>query len=204
MGAHNIEFTINKKANYSEIKKAFKHKKSNDQYDNGYQDGYSGDFQTVNDVKFHNKVFNSFNEAHEYCLEHAQKWSFVVAVYFRDADLSKNKTLIKLKEKLNSEMIKLREVTKQEVDKIKMAKSKTISCSKCQSKLTRKFLVFNSSSSATCPVCRENLLSNTAKKRIENQTKKVTELKTKINLTETKLSEKSNNLKTLIAGWGAC
>lgn len=52
----------------------------------GDDDGYSGDFQTVNrvDYSYLGKVYPSHQEAMEFALEKAEKWETVVALYFED------------------------------------------------------------------------------------------------------------------------
>lgn len=83
MSACNIEFDI-PDCNKKEVEKAFQQKQKKDREYNGHQEGYSGDFQTVHSVKVHDKIFDSYNEAHSYCLDHAEKWDFVVAVKYKD------------------------------------------------------------------------------------------------------------------------
>jgi hypothetical protein len=73
MGASNIEFDI-PECDESKLRKAFLKQKKEDQSCNGHQEGYSGDFQTVEDVKIHDKTFNDYTEAHDYCMNNAEKW----------------------------------------------------------------------------------------------------------------------------------
>jgi hypothetical protein len=84
MGACNIEFSLKGKASRSEIQSAFDQRVQEDAAENGHQHGYSGDFQTVDKVDFKHlgTVFPDINAAEEYALDHAEKWSTVVAVYF--------------------------------------------------------------------------------------------------------------------------
>lgn len=83
MGAHNIEFDV-PDCEEREIKTIFKKKQDENKEYNGSQGGYSGDFQTVDSVEIHDKIFDSYKDAHDYCLDHAQKWDFVVAVKYKD------------------------------------------------------------------------------------------------------------------------
>lgn len=83
MGATNIDLVIKGKADRATIKAAFEEQQKRDRNDNG--DGsYTGDFQTVDRVDFDLREFASYNEASDYCLEKAEKWVSVVAVYYRN------------------------------------------------------------------------------------------------------------------------
>lgn len=212
MGAHNIEFDI-PDCNRDKVLKAFNDVRSRDKDYNGHQQGYSGDFQTVSDVKIHDKIFESYNEAHEYCLEHAQKWEYVIAVKYRDfSKLEKNTTFKEIIEK-KLEELKLRLKTENELlEKIKTknqeglinAVSKTIGCKKCESKINRKFINKNSLS---CPVCHTTLLSKTALEQLENKNTKIQEITKKIEEEKRAIINKNKDLsevRWLIAGWGAC
>ena len=87
MGACNIDLTIKKKASIDEIRTAFRGQQELDSAYNGHQEGYSGDFQTVQGVELHkDKVFKDYNEAYDYCLDNAEKWDYVVAVYYKHGD----------------------------------------------------------------------------------------------------------------------
>lgn len=84
MGACNIEFTAPGNYSRNQVVEKFREQQSCDAMYNGHQEGYSGDFQTVDEVKFHDVEFTSYREAHDYCLKHAQKWEFVVAVRLKN------------------------------------------------------------------------------------------------------------------------
>jgi hypothetical protein len=84
MGACNIDFAVQGKSTSSDIKAAFRQHQDDDRSYNGSRDGYSGDFQTVNDVKITNKMFDDFQTAYDYCLDTAKKWDYVVAVKYKN------------------------------------------------------------------------------------------------------------------------
>lgn len=85
MGACNIQFTIDKQATTQEVLAAFKRQREIDNDANGHQEGYSGDFQTVDTVKCEFKeTFPSYNEAMEYCLKKAEKFCYAIAVHYVD------------------------------------------------------------------------------------------------------------------------
>lgn len=87
MGACNIDFNLKGKAKVDEIRTAFRNQQKEDRDYNGHRDGYSGDFQTVEGVELHqDKTFDDYHEAYDYCLDNAQKWYSVVAVYYKDGN----------------------------------------------------------------------------------------------------------------------
>lgn len=84
MGAINIDIHIDGDVSVSEVKKAFNNQRVEDSYRNGHQDGYSGDFQTVQEVKISMLKFETYDEAYEYCLEKSEKWEYVTACRYKD------------------------------------------------------------------------------------------------------------------------
>lgn len=205
MGAHNIEFDI-PDGPRSDVIKAFKEQRESDRDYNGHQEGYSGDFQTVSDVKIHDKVFDSYNEAHEYCLDNAQKWDYVVAVKYKQSISNKQslpKKILDLKNKIKNEIDMLQKLKTSIGEEVVNAKSKTIGCKNCDSKINRKFINKNSLS---CPVCRSTLLSDTNQKRIKNKENRIKSLQDNLKKEESKFLNKNNKLaklRWLVAGWGA-
>lgn len=87
MGASNIEFRIKGKATRKQIDQRFKEQREEDRDRNGHRDGYSGDFQTVRsvDYKYLSEPFENYDQATDHCLEFAEKWTTVVAVYFKNS-----------------------------------------------------------------------------------------------------------------------
>jgi hypothetical protein len=87
MGAINIEMVLSGEPSSSEIKEAFKRQQGYDSSRNGHQDGYSGDFQTVDKVVIRmHRVFQSYDDATDYCLSEARKWETVIAVRYKEGD----------------------------------------------------------------------------------------------------------------------
>ncbi len=85
MGACSIGFSTDGTKTRDEVVNDFRDRQADDRdnyhdEDGGDGDGYTGDFQTVNRVDFRGKVFADHDEANEFCLDHAEKWSTVVAV----------------------------------------------------------------------------------------------------------------------------
>ncbi|NBU33862.1 hypothetical protein EBZ38_03455 [bacterium] len=200
MGACDISFTIGKKASESEVKSYFEKQKIIDREENGTQSGYSGDFQTVDRVECHfQRIFTSRSEAMEYCLEKASKWDYVVAVHYHDVAPPITKTELKIKERI----VKLN----QDLEQMRLIKKTTgfTKCSACGSRLANARL-----RRKWCPLCDNSLLTE----REESVFKKKKELVETLNkklLTlrehaRQKLIQKQGlkNVKTLVAGLGAC
>jgi hypothetical protein len=84
-GAHDISFELKGEATRTEIEKAFKEQQAQDAMYDEDEDGYSGDFRTVNRVDFKHlgKVFETMDEAYEFGLDKAEKWETVVALYYK-------------------------------------------------------------------------------------------------------------------------
>lgn len=95
MGAHNISIERSGKLSKSEILKVFNDQKLEDSHVNGHQYGYSGDFQTIHEVKFdvlYDGIGN-YNKDYELALNKAEKWNHAQAIYTKTKD-GKDFTLI--------------------------------------------------------------------------------------------------------------
>jgi len=194
MGASNIEFEIDKKATMNQINKAFNRQRKQDRSYNGHQEGYSGDFQTVSEIKDHtHKVFNSYNDAQDYCLDHAEKWSYAIAVYYRIKSNKTNNKLDRFQERLTNELTLLSGID----SGLPIAKSLTIGCKSCKSNVTRSYI-----KGVICPVCKNDLRSTTAINRVASIKDRIDKLRKQITLEENKMALKSP-IYTLVCGWGA-
>lgn len=81
MGACYISMNLPGNFTKQQVLEAFRHRQAEDRAINGHRDGYSGDFQTVHTVKFHDsEPFEDAHAAYEYCLDHAEKWEYVIAI----------------------------------------------------------------------------------------------------------------------------
>lgn len=199
MGAHNIDFQLDGKADFSKIEKTFKKIQKEERILNGHQEGYSGDFQTVHKVENHlNKIFDTYLEAYDYCLDKAEKCYTVVAVYYKKPSSKIPKKIMKLKEKCEKAHENLNIILREVQQSFKKTKSKTISCSKCESKINRSYIKGHA-----CPVCDASLRSTTAQKRIDNAREKINNLSKQIKNEEKKFAQKNRNIATLVAGFGA-
>lgn len=200
MGACDISFTIGGKASISEVADALRARQERDSEYNGHQEGYSGDFQTVHEVKCEfQKLFTSYNEAYEYCLANAEKWEHVVAVHYIDVTVERTKLQIKLEEKI----VKLKE--EERVLYRTDDKPGFIKCSHCGSRLNKKHL-----DRKTCVLCGQSLLNRRELAKVENIAKKIKNNQGLIDKIKGEQKAKAiakngqKNIKTLVAGWGAC
>lgn len=200
MGACDIAFTIGGKASRIEIQQAFEKQREKDTIRNGHQDGYSGDFQTVDRVEYHlDNVFTSYREAMDYCLEKSEKFVHVVAVYYIQVDIEASKTQRNLEKKI----VKLKE----EQRTLHRFQDNTgfVKCKHCGSRLNKKHVLYK-----TCRLCDQSLLTRRElykAERIAAQIKNAEYLIEKIKAEARKKAIEKNgekNLKTLVAGWGAC
>lgn len=200
MGACDISFIIGKKATPNEILERFKAQREEDREVNGHQEGYSGDFQTIDGVDFHlDRVFSSHREAMDYCLSNAKKWDNAIAVYFVEISIEYSKTQKNLEEKL----VKLKEeqVTLHRFQD----RSGFVKCKHCGSRLNKKHLIHK-----TCRLCYNPLLTNTEQRKADRLDSAIKSTQEKIASLVAEARKKAveknghKNLKTLVAGWGAC
>lgn len=200
MGACDISFIIGKKATVSEVGDALQARRNEDREENGHREGYSGDFQTVTGVECHfNTVFTSHREAIDYCLSKAEKWGNAIAVYFVQVSIESSKTQKKLEEQIVQ--------WKEEQVKLHRFQDKTgfVKCKHCGSRLNKKHMVYK-----TCRLCDQSLLTRAEQRKADRLDRDIRQTQEKIGLlieeSRKKALEKNGhkNLKTLVAGWGAC
>lgn len=199
MGACNIEFTLKGKKSRNEIYDAFKKQQDQDRLENGRRDGYSGDFQTVSKIDYRlDNVFTSYSEAHDFCLKHASKWETVVAVYFCNVKIE-SKSIAKLSESLKPLRTQLADL-----ERTPLARTKAFqTCGACKSKVSTSHF-----HGVTCPVCRADLRPKVLQNKIASLKSKIAKVETKladkIKTERQKQIEKSSQIETMVAGWGAC
>lgn len=203
MGACDISFELDKKASITEIKDAFQRQVSEDSSTNGHRSGYSGDFQTVRGVDFGHlgQVFPTYDDAFEYCMKHAKKWENAIAVYYASVDIKKNAKLTKL-----SKQTKVTRELLQTWRDVKLDKSNAFkTCTNCKSRLATKHIPWNE-----CPLCKTDLRAKRVVNRIAKLQTKLTALETQYNALIKQLQleavkkAKTKDIKTLVAGLGAC
>jgi len=89
MGAEYLEYTIDDELNQIDLDLWLRDQQIEDNDYNGHRDGYSGDTQTIDQIKLSDKIFNSMEELEDYCLENAQKWHYGIAGHIKINDKTK-------------------------------------------------------------------------------------------------------------------
>jgi hypothetical protein len=201
MGASDIYFTIGKQVTaLNELQGYLERKQAQDREENGSQSGYSGDFQTVSGVKTDfTKVFTSFRQALDHCLEKTEKWGDALAVHYCEITVPLSRTREKIIERIKAMQTEIAQI------KIVTKKDGFRTCTNCRSKLAHSHLNYK-----TCPLCNTCLLSASEVKKLN---KKREQLEKLIDRRDALYKEEQTkairqhgikNVKTLIAGWGAC
>ena len=194
MGATNIEMELKGTLDKGSILKKVSEQAAEDREYNGHQDGYSGDWQSVDDVICIDKVFDNFEDAYGYCNGNAEKWGPAIAVryYKTSKSAKKSKTLIKLEDRLENLYESGSDLYKKSVEDIRGAKSKNIGCKECGSSLSRPYL-----KNEICPMCKTSLFSETIKGRISRQKEKIKELEESIKTEKEKIEQKNRTDETV-------
>jgi len=104
MGACFNELTLDGKKTIDEVRNIFDRRCEQDGYECGHM--YSGSFSEFRGLIFHNKDFNSRDEAYDYLMDAGEKWGPAVCVRHKEYDMPKsvlnhNKQRGKLQQKIN-------------------------------------------------------------------------------------------------------
>ena len=198
MGAHNIEFDM-KNGPFSEVKKRFDKQQEYDRQENGDR-SYSGDFQTVDEVVDHlGKTFSSYTDAHDYCMDKAVKWDNVIAVRYKDVG-KETKKIANMRKNISKQKEELYALKNKLEKAVSERKSTFIGCSSCSGKFKKEYI----QTGASCPICRQSLISKTGKTRIANKENKIKLLMKKLKTEVLANNKKKGETRILVAGWGAC
>ena len=76
MGAHDIGFEMKGSATQAEVNEMFRNFRDNEE-----RSSYG--WKSVSRVKFTSLQFETAGEAYDYCMDHAEKWDYVLAVKFK-------------------------------------------------------------------------------------------------------------------------
>lgn len=123
------------------------------------------------------KVFNGYEEAEATLEGRRSEWSrnYTGYVAFRDLEsVNKTKRIIELKEKIKSESKK--KIRYSLDNNVKDQKADFIGCRKCGSKINKTYIHAN-----RCPVCNNDLRSDTFKKRMACYQEKIDKLTKELN-----------------------
>lgn len=168
----------------------------------GYEDGhsYSGSISELGGG-FHDtgKVFDNFDDAQAYIEEHHQKWDGAMAVKYKaKGGITKPQAskMAKLQAKADRAVAELDMLRRKVLDELRNAKSKTVGCKLCGSSIRRSYL-----HDRYCPVCRNNLLSPTARQRLERANQAISRAQEELRNYKPKRHENIKELVWLIGGW---
>lgn len=143
------------------------------------------------DIRWIDFVCDNKDQAREYIEKHDSGWYDQLAVKFKQADYSKNKKIIALKERKNNVLRK-----KQSLDSVmhfKDTKSSLITCKGCGSKISNQYMQHRN----TCPVCGFDMRSDTIKNRLKSYDDKIETLKDEIEK-EQRIADQKGNLFWLV------
>ena len=158
----------------------------------GYQEGCSG---LNKDIRWIDHICDNQEDAERYIQEHDSGWYDQLAVRFKDySNVKPSKALEELQKRMKETEVKRTKIE----NKIhyKDVKSSFVSCRKCNSKLSTKYIKSN-----FCPMCREDLRPPSTLDIIQSYEDKKKKLKAKIKEEELKLQkkmEKSATIKWLV------
>lgn len=89
MGAHNIHMYLAGHLTQRELNKILREQAEEDSYNSEDEDddgdAYTGDWRTIPEIRLHANFDGTENQAFDYCLDHAEKWDFAVAVHTKDS-----------------------------------------------------------------------------------------------------------------------
>ena len=218
MGAHDYTVTY-RFYDKTKVENAWESLYEEDSYESG-SGAYAGNATTMGrHPQFYDKAFDSEAEAYRWVMDNHKKWGQPYACSFylpKETSAARQRRIDKAKQKLDDAKKNKLDWMNSEIDSFLSRKSALIGCKCCGSKLSRDWmskgwskgrqsnLYWGSPSSAlpTCPVCKESLLSETAKTRLERLNQKV--LDAEAALEKAEAPEPSNKLGWVVGGWAAC
>lgn len=145
--------------------------------------GYGYDYL---DVKFTDKVFNSYDEASEYLEGTFGDYRQIAVKYKKYPKVQQNKTIADLKRRISEYRIRCNELNNPHYANVKQA---TVKCKKCGSSLATNYCgrtYYN-----TCPVCRADLRPESTLKKLEDYEKTIIDLNKKLKDEEKKQNQKN-------------
>jgi len=163
------DFRTYKYNDRKKIERAFSKACEDARHENGHG-GYTGTIAEFHGIgKWLDREVGSEAEAEGYIIEHHQKWDAAMAVSFRlpvekgEREKAREK---KACEKAQAAQEKLNEANRKVREEFASAKSKTVGCKGCGSKMSREHLVkFLHGKALRCPLCNGDLLSQTFRER---------------------------------------
>lgn len=139
-----------------------------------------------NKIRWLDITLNSYEEAKEYIDKVDRGWYDCVAVKYKDFDISSiksTKKLQELKDRCSRLEKEYREISN--IVECKTFKSQLITCKQCNSKLNKDYMRSNK-----CPLCGNDIRSDTTKKRIKAKYDNLLEIRKQLELENKKLLTK--------------
>lgn len=182
---HNIEhysylLTTSKEDILAELNEHVKHET--------YHEGGSG----IGSIRWYNDVCSSFNDAIKFLERYDKGWYDQLAVKYKSLPNGvSNRKLDTLRDRLKVLNVKYREINSNL--EFKSFKASLISCKNCNSKLNKDYLNNN-----YCPLCRNDLRSDTIKQKINDLKNRIDALNKDIQVEEDLLTDKKGVVKWLV------
>ena len=185
-----------KEENKDKVRKLWANEVKNAEYENGHAGNYTGSIAELGtSIDFTNVLVGDYETAEEYLSDNHRKWDCALAVQYVINSTVKSNARDKLKEKEQKAYTDWQTLEKKLTSEISNAKSKTISCKRCDSKVNRSYVKTH-----WCPVCASDLLSPTAKARLVKAKEKYTIAKSTQENYTPKIA-KGSKKAWLVGGW---
>lgn len=163
------DFRVYKFSDRKKVEREFKEACEEARYEHGHG-GYTGTIAEVHGIgRWVDRRFGSDGEAMDYASEHHNKWDPAMAVSFclpvEKGEREKNREK-KAREKVKAAEKKLTDACNKARKAFAEAKSKTVGCKGCGSKMSREHLArFLMHRVVRCPLCDHDLLPATFRER---------------------------------------
>lgn len=184
---HNIHYSsYNEKVNKKSVQKEWDNVAARE----GYLEGATG---LPGDIRWIDKVCDSYEEAQQYIDKNDNGWYDQLAVKYLEypSNLKKTKKHETIEARLIEENTKLMDIQR----KIHYADTKStyVGCKKCGSKINTHYLRSNN-----CPICNEDLRPESTLQKIESYKEKVKDLQKQLKEEEKKLNQKNKKAATVM------
>lgn len=205
MGADFISLEFDGKLSKEDIRKELDKQRERDSEYNGHQEGYSGDWQTIDNksIIFTDIKFNSYDDAHNYVADNCEKWSGMAVKYkeIKQSDVTKHpeyKKITKRQKQLEKLGLKVTAITNKQVDKIHT--KEFAKCVNCNSKVNIKYVRTH-----TCCVCGNSLISASVRTKIDAINNERGLLQKDIEQIQKNIeSQLKGEEKWLVGAWASC
>lgn len=142
---------------------------------------------------YNNKICSNYEEAQHFLQENDKGWYDQLAVRFRarKPGTKETKKLVDLRERYDLAVRQYQEFSN--YVPAKDFKSQFVGCKNCESKINKNYIKTNK-----CPICGEDMRSDTIKERLKNMQSKVKKLERELSEEEKKCFEKNSEIRWLV------